>query len=356
MNENDITDRRTIKEFKGITFSKYKKTDAKKELLNHLSNGKIEQACYWAGEFICAAHFIDLWDILLHFSSKKIHLGNPKLPIYLDLRLAHFKSIVNGGYQNNPLKLRNSEKIRKLFAEIICVLCLSKKKNTLDNIKIDKNDFNITKITYKLTADTINYAHRIFQEEDPKELFIALNEFAWNITVDKRNSNDACYWLEWISGFEDIYKKEKKRYLGGRRNMPVHHSFQKDIIWMIWECLLLESKKRSKGMLKIMRALLNLFCLKYTLGTRRKRKYLIYYGINLLTEPLDNKIKLITNEQTIHSVLSKINVIYKQIKKNEIKPDTDYLFNNSITNTNLEKTIKRLDTMSALTGMIPRNK
>ena len=107
---------------------------------------------------------------------------------------------------------------------------------------------------------------------------------------------------------------------------------------------------------KIIRALLNLFCLKYTLGTRRKRKYLIYYGINLLTEPLDNKIKLITNEQTIHSVLSKINVIYKQIKKNEIKPDTDYLFNNSITNTNLEKTIKRLDTMSALTGMIPRNK
>ena len=60
---------------------------------------------------------------------------------------------------------------------------------------------------------------------------------------------------------------------------------------MIWECLLLESKKRSKGMIKIMRALLNLFCLKYTPGTRRKRKYLIYYVINLLTEPLDDKIK-----------------------------------------------------------------
>ena len=100
-------------------------------------------------------------DILLHFSSRQIHLGNPKLPIYLDLRLSSFKNIVNGGYQNNPLKLRNSEKIRKLFAEIICVLCLSKKKNRFDNIKIDKDDFNITKITYKLTADTINYAHTI---------------------------------------------------------------------------------------------------------------------------------------------------------------------------------------------------
>ena len=82
---------------------------------------------------------------------------------------------------------------------------------------------------------------------------------------------------------------------------------------------------------------------------------MIYYGINLLTEPLDDKIKLITNKELIDVVISKINIIYKQIKKNEVKPDTDYLFNNSITNNNLEKTIKKLDKMNALTGMIPRN-
>ena len=355
MNENDITDKRTIKEFKGITFSKYKKSAAKKELIKHLVSKNIEPACYWAGEFICAGHFIDLWEIILFFASKHIHLGNPKLPIYLELRLTHFKNILNSGYQGNILKMRNNERIRKLFAEIIAILSLSKNKNTFDNIKIQKEDFNITKLTYKLTADNITYGQIVFQKEDPRELFVAINEFAWNINKEQKNCNNACWWLEWILDFEDICKKEKKKIIAARRPIPVENSFQKNIIWIVWDCLLLESKKRNKGLLKITKALLNLFCLKYSPGTRRRRKWLIYYAINLLTEPLDTKIEIISNEHLVNKIVAKINIIYKQIKKNEIKPDTDYLFNNSITNNNLEKTIKKLDKMNALTGMIPRN-
>ena len=251
--------------------------------------------------------------------------------------------------------MRNSEKIRKLFGEIISVLCLSKKKHSFDNIKINKDDFNIAKITYKLKADSTQYGSTIFKKEDPTELFVGINEFCWNILKSQKNGALACYWLEWILGFEDICKKEIKKYSGARRsNMPIEGIYQKDIIWMIWECLLLEANNRSKGLHKIMTALLSLFCLRYKPGVRRRRKYLIYFGINLLTEPLDNSIPIIKNNQTIEKITSKINVIYKQIKKNEVKPDTDYLFNNSITNNNLEKTISKLEKMNALVGMVPR--
>jgi len=83
---------------------------------------------------------------------------------------------------------------------------------------------------------------------------------------------------------------------------------------------------------------------------------MIYFAISLLTETFDTKIPLLKNEEHIKRITSKIDMIYKIIKKNEVKPATDYLFNNSFTSGNLEKTIDKLDKMNKLTNMVPRNK
>ena len=354
---DEISDKRAIKEFKGITFSKYKKSDAKKELLKSLGEGKIEPACYWSGEFICAGHYTDIWEIILEFVGKNIHLGNPKLPMYIQSRYDIFKNIVICGYVDNELIMRNNPKIRQLFAEIISILCQSRKKHPFSKVKFDKVDFNMTNLSEKLKAPNISYANQIFMKEDQNIFFVAINELGYHLSKDNYNGPVACYWVEWLLEYENLMKKRKQKVKCGRRSyVPVNSKDQMDIVWMVWDILLYEAKNKSMGHIKITRALLDIFCIRWSSGIKKRRRWLIYFAISLITDKFNSDTPLFTDKDQISQIKDKINIIYKQIKKNEVKPATDYLFNNSFTNNaeNLENTIAKLDKMSQL-GFIPRN-
>ena len=277
------------------------------------------------------------------------------------MRYESFKSIISNGYVGNEIRLRNHPKMRSLFAEIVCVLCNSKRQHKYESVKIKKKEeYDIATMSQRLKAPRVDYAQEFFRERDPKEIFIAMNEFAYHISRDSKNTLLACYWVEWIVEFETICKAKKETCRCERRShIPVDDKLQFDPIWMIWDMIIARSNQEdeySPLTQKIVNSLLRIYCVRFTSGVRKKRRYLIYFAISLLTTEYDSRIEMINDRLVIETAVENINAIYKQIKQHEISPDTDYLFSSSgfkgDKNGDLERTIKRLEALNAMNTIV----
>ena len=356
MGESEINDMREERDFRGVSFSNFKKTEVRGELLKSLNDAKVEPACYWSAELICAGHFMDLWDIILTFMSKYIHTANPRLPIYIMMRYDKFRELISTGYGGNEIRLRNNPQIRTLFAEMMCVLCNSKKNHKYDRVKIKKaEEFDMVTISQKLKAPTVEYAQTQFRSGDPKEIFIAVNEFAYHVSSDSKNGLLACYWLEWIIEFDALCKAKKETCRCERRShVPVEDKMQFNPVWILWDIVLEQSMREGLPPMtkKIVNSLFTLFCIRFGTGVLKKRRYLMYFAISLVVNVYNPRNEIIENKEMVEVVTGRIHSVYKQIKKNEISPSTDYLFNGFNDKSDLDKTIKRLEMLNSMNTVI----
>tara|TARA_Y100000816_G_scaffold280515_1_gene253981 strand:- start:11548 stop:12651 length:1104 start_codon:yes stop_codon:yes gene_type:complete len=359
VNDNsEINDLRSPPDFKGVTLSGFKKTEVRNTLIESIKKNKPEEACYWSAELICGGHYIDLWEIYIHYCCKYIHLGNPKIIIYLEKRYQIFKNIMSQGNFLNELQLRNHPTIRQMFAEITCTICQSERKTSIEQVKIKREEeLDISQVSEKLIAPHVKFIEPIFRKDDPKEYFIPANEFAFNISKEKKNMLNACYWIEWTIEFDNLCKKRKNKCVCESRNfVKVEAKYRNDLIWIIWDCMLHYGKGKNNIFVnELLNCMFELFCVKYTTASCKKRRYLLYFAVSILTENVSNQIELISNKEPILLFKKKINTIYKQIKKNEQSPNTEYLFANIEKENAFEKSMKKMQLLNNIDGQKRNN-
>jgi|TARA_B110000093_G_scaffold183404_2_gene234422 hypothetical protein len=349
-----INDARTGGDFKSETFSGYKRADVKKEFFNTLFNGKIEHACYWCAELVCSGQYMEIWEILILYLGKHICNANPKIAIYLQKRFQIFRNIMIQGTFYDEIELRNNKTIRELFTEVIVVLVSNPQKNGFELLKINKEDeFDMTKMTDRLKASSAEFALPIIHKKDPKEIFIAINEFVYNITADedhRPNMIQACYWVEWIIEFDIICKKRKTKCMCERRyDISIEPKYQTDLIWVIWDAIFFVSNSTNNQFVQsILTAIRDLFCIKFTSACAKKRRHLLYFAVSLFCEPFRTDQVILSDKGFLQNTLNQLPNIYKQIKTKEIRPKTDYLFSGLEDKTNLEKSKQKLEWMNSI--------
>ena len=126
------------------------------------------------------------------------------------------------------------------------------------------SDFDMTQMTCKLKAPKNTYVEEYLMKDDPRELYIALNEFCFHIDQDK-DMLQACYWIEWILLFDYECNKKKKSLKCERRVFaPVKSNDQLYVIWIVWD-IFLQKANSNKFRLKIIQSLMELFSLRTTL-------------------------------------------------------------------------------------------
>jgi hypothetical protein len=318
MNIETIIDNRGIKDFSKTSFSGFKKNEVKRDLITSLYQSQLEEACFWSADLVCSGHFEDLWDIIIYFFAKYIHIGNSILAVYIDKRLDIFKSIINE-CTGDILGLRNDRTVRELFAEIIVVLCDSERSIQYSEIVISTDDFNMSYEMDRFVAPSMEFT-QVLLPSDPEEFVIAVNELSYSLYSSKRST--AWYWIEWIMVFDANMRKRKHPCVCAPRvSAPVPSKFQTDVVWLIWDVFVNRSHIFSKTVQTIILSCVHLYALKYKKSNSQfdRRRFIIYFVAELLTTDIIPNEEIVHDKQRVQRIKSNIHVTYNQIKNSDVE-------------------------------------
>lgn len=331
-----INDQRTISDFKNQTFGGYKKNDVLANLTKAIEAENLEQSIYLGFQLLFSGITLQLIDRLYIIACKTINTSNPKLPTYMFSRYKKYYTILNNPIysKKNVLFIRNNCEIRKLIAETITLLTLSRKKKTEMFPKITNGHYDLNVLTSKLEAKNTLLINDIILENDPSDIKIAINEFAHHLV--KRNLSKCLYWLAWILEWDKINTKRYGKYEINYRNVEnVEAKYLKNVVWLIWDVIntlrynfTYFGNHVGKNENNEIDSLWEMYKYNYSPGLRAKRNIYIIWAVKYLTTNINWEIPFIDRENLLFQSIANVNLLIMKIKSQEVSS----LFANTIYN------------------------
>ena len=179
-----------------------------------METGKVENTCFWVTECIVSGYTTELFEKLIIFACKIIHVNNPRLPEFLWLKYSGFLNSINhisNKDKKQYIHLRNTQSIRNCLVDVAVTLTISPKTKRYDKYPKPKEDqdFSFTSIKSKMNATMQLLPSHIIKFTDPEELRVIMNEFLFNLKNNLGGYEKAGYWIAWLVQWEKINKKKE---------------------------------------------------------------------------------------------------------------------------------------------------
>ena len=312
-----IRDLRGIDTFTARTFSGFKKSQALQQYSRAIAEGQVERACYYSADLVAAGHLLPLWESILIAGAQHAHAGGCGVPVYISRRYEVFKKIMEEDVPDD-LAARNHTEIRRLFAEVSSVLATGQHSMPFVRVNVDAaNDFSVDVMARRFRAPDLSYGKPIHQDEDPPELFPAVNELVYALTGPSCDELSALYWIEWILGYCAIRRKQKRPIGAASRRPRLGTKLSSHIVWIIWDVFKHLAEAADPRLTAAIRGIEDLFAIRFSVGAVGRRRFLLYWASHLLTTWRAQKEEspLIRDVAKVRAAVSNIDRVYGELTK-----------------------------------------
>ena len=280
-----LSDDRTDKEFKKISFSGFERKDVLRALKQQIEKKDPVTTSRWVVECHTSGWVSELFDFYEQYAIQEIGVGNPRLYSYLRERREDVRRLISGKY--SFLDTRNDGQMRYVLIEIAMVLLYSQHREIPKIIKLREDDFNQEGMLHRLMFYGRSYQEEYWNEEDPNSLKGVFNELIGSLRG--RLLDSVMFWMSWIRMWEEM--KGVMPTKDAPESCPV--ILRSWFGWKIWRIFLRESRTR------LVDVIYNLSIRDVKASNKKFREDALILAAMIICEGVDEKRPLVVDMERV---------------------------------------------------------